>query len=265
MSRRASAIVLACAALLACTGEAVEWDAISTLAAGVDLVGPATPVPPTDPTHVAPESLGPPDVPGEHRCVGSLRGVRDSASLRVAVWWSARADSTTRLVAALSTDAGATWAAPVPVDSLDRGARGCARPAPAVAYDPAGGYVHVAYFLDAPEGSGLFFAHSMDDGAMFHAPVPIVYGERPVVASVDAQRDTVAVAYENPNSREPQVSLALSRTAGHIFEDKAIVVSPGTFPATAPSVHVDGRRIDVQWWERQGGQPVLRRRVGTLR
>ena len=242
------------ASLAACAPEPIRWDAavaaVDSTAVGVDS---------------APVGPPPPDVPGERRCEGSLRVVRDTGARRVAVWWSARGDSTTRLVAARSGDAGARWGAPVPVDSLDRGARGCARPAPAVAWDDAGGYVHVVDFLDAPEGSGLCFAHSMDDGAMFLAPVPIVYGERPVRASVAAQHDTVAVAYENPNSRDLQVSLALSRTAGHIFEEKAIPVSPGTLPAERPAVRVSGSRVTVTWRERQGGRLVPMRRTGTLR
>ena len=61
----------------------------------------------------------------------------------------------------------------MPVDTLDRGTRGCARPSPAISFDPAGGYVHVVYFLDAPEGPGVFFAHSMDRGATLHSPVAI--------------------------------------------------------------------------------------------
>lgn len=253
MPRRTPAVAFIALAILggACAPGPVAWEpaaADTTPRAGADADGPA-----------------PAGVAGEHRCDGSLRVVGDTTPLRIAVWWSARADSTTRLVAARSTDAGATWLPPVPVDSLDRGARGCARPAPAVARDAAGGYVHVAYFLDAPEGSGLFFAHSMDDGAMFHAPVPIVYGERPVRASVDALGDTVAVAYENPNTREPEVSLALSRTAGHIFEEKAIPVSQGTFPAESPVVRVAPQRVVVTWLERQGGRLVPMRRAGALR
>ena len=36
--------------------------------------------------------------------------------------------------------------------------------------------VYVAYSMAAPEGTGVFFAHSM--GSMLHAPVPVIYGER---------------------------------------------------------------------------------------
>lgn len=206
---------------------------------------------------------------------GDPRGVRCDSSVRVAaaagdtatrfaVWWSVRPDSSAWLVAARSRDGGRTWAGPVPVDTLDRGGRGCARPSPSAAYDPTGGYVHVVYFLDAPEGDGLFFAHSMDAGATFHAPVAIVYGERPSRATVAASRDTVAVAYEDPNTRQPQIALALSRTAGHIFESKSLPVSGGALPAEAPVVGVRGGRVVVAWRELQGERATVVRRAGTL-
>ena len=187
---------------------------------------------------------------------------RDSARV-VALWWSVRPDSSAWLVSARGTEGGATWEPAVPVDTFDRGTRGCARPAPAVAFEPATRYVHVAYWLDAPEGAGVFYAHSMDGGRLYDPEAePIVYGERVARAAVAARGDTVVVAFEDPNTRPPQVALAVSTTGGHIFVDKTIRVSGSTAAAVEPSVALDTAGVLVEWVERQQGAELARRRRG---
>lgn len=202
-------------------------------------------------------------------CPGSARVAAMRGGERYAAWWRVRADSSALLLVARSTDGGATWAAPFAVDSLDRGVRACARPAPALAADSVNGYVHVAYFLDAPEGPGLFYAHQMDPRAPFEPASVIVYGERPVAAAVASLGDTVVVAYEDPNRPRPQIELALSRTGGHFFEERHIDVSGTDVAARAPRVALGGGRVAVAWTERAGddaagaGREVVR--VGGLR
>ena len=191
--------------------------------------------------HVAP--------PAGTRCAGSLRLARAGRLLH-AVWWTARPDSTALLLAARSADGGRSWTAPVPVDSLDRGVSGCRRAPAAVAADSASGYVHVTYGLVAPEGAGLFFAHSMDGGASFHSPVPITYGERLGRTSVAASGDLVAVGFEDPNSTTPRIGLALSRTMGHIFEHRLLPVSDENGAATRPMTAVSGHRLAIGWEQR---------------
>ena len=177
----------------------------------------------------------------------------DSGKTMFTVWWAVRDDSSAALLSARSDDGGQSWGKPVTVDTLDRGTRGCARPAPSVAYDPAGGYVHVVYYMEAPQGPGLFFSHSMDRGLTYHERVAIAYGERPVAASVAADHDTVAVAYVDPNSARGRIMLAASRTAGHIFEQKAIPVSgDGAASPAAPRVAVRGRAVTITWREGSG-------------
>jgi hypothetical protein len=202
-------------------------------------------------------------------CAGSLRLARASERELFGVWWAPRADSSAALLAARSADGGATWGAPVPVDTLDRGVGGCRRPPPAVAADAASGYVHVAYSLTAPEGAGVFFSHSMERGAMFHAPVPLVYGERPAMTSIAAHGDTVVVAYEDPNAAPPRVAVAISRSMGHIFEER-LPVSGNNVGATDPRIARRGRVVAVAWVERAGrggasGPAVTVVRVGDLR
>ena len=134
-----------------------------------------------------------------------------------------------------------------------------------MAVDSITGYVHVVYFLVAPEGPGVFFTHSMEGGAMFHEPVPIVYGERPSAASVASHGDTVAVLYEDPNASVPQVWLALSRSTGHIF-DVRMSVSSANVSATHPAITMRGTHVVTSWLEtaRNGGPATTVIRTGTI-
>jgi hypothetical protein len=153
------------------------------------------------------------------------------------------------------------------VDSTDQSVAGCGRPAPAIAADSTTGYVHVTYALLAREGPGLFFSHSMDGGITFHSPVPILYGERLGRTSVAADGNHVAVAFEDPNSAAPRVGLALSRTMGHIFEERILPVSDGHGAASRPLVAVSGNHVAIAW--REGADSAdgvtLRVRRGTIR
>ena len=138
-------------------------------------------------------------------CARSVRYARAGAREVHAVWWRVRGDSSAALIAARSEDGGATWAPPVPVDTTDRGVSGCDRPPPSITADAGTGYVHVAYHLRGTEGAGVFFSHSMERGAIYHAPMVIVYGERPAATSVASSGRTVVVAFENPNSARPRI------------------------------------------------------------
>lgn len=249
-SRTALAVLPACALLAACTESPVRWrepaDAIpapttTEMRLAVDSAGRVGWLPPEPP---------PPSVPpASAACPGSLRLARAGRQDVYAVWWQPRADSSAALLAARSVDGGRTWPEVAPVDTADRGVNGCRRPAPSIAADGATGYVHVAYALVAPGAPGVFFSHSMPGHFMFHAPVPIVYGERPGRTSVAASDSVVAVAYEDPNSADPRVGLALSRTLGHTF-DHRVVASTGIGSATEPSVALAGATVAVAW--RQG-------------
>ena len=199
-------------------------------------------------------------------CTGSLR-VATARRTLFAVWWAPRPDSGVRLLAARSSDGGRSWSAPAAVDTTDVGATGCRREPPAIAADSTSGYVHTTYALQAAEGPGLFFSHSMDGGVTFHAPVPILYGERLGRTSVAADGDLVVVAFEDPNTTTPRIGLALSHTMGHIFEDRILPVSDGNGIANDPRVAVQGRHVAVAW---QPGSPAAIPttffvRLGTVR
>jgi hypothetical protein len=219
------------------------------------------------PAWTAPGLAPPTGVPA---CPGSVSVADAGSGVRYAVWWQVRPDSGAVLWSSRTATAGATWSAPVAVDTADRSGLGCSRPPPSVAAMTGDAALHVAYWMQAPEGPGVFYAHSMEHGAMFHAPVAIVYGERPSRTSVAASGDTVVVAYEDPNSARPQIALALSRLAGHIYEERT-PVSGDLGPAVEPRVALRGRRVAVAWTALGAAgdrSPAVRRpllRLGTLR
>jgi hypothetical protein len=187
-------------------------------------------------------------------CPVSLRSVQQGG-VTLAVWWSVRADSSALLVLGQSHDGGRSWTSQVVADSTDRSVRGCGRPAPAIAVDSATNYVHLAYFGEPASGSGIFFAHSMDGGRTFHAAVPIVFGENTAFVDVAASGDRVVVAYEDPNSREPSVGVALSRSMGHIFEDREVVSNENEW-ARQPAVELRGDSIRL-WWSDHSADPRI--------
>jgi hypothetical protein len=232
----------------------------------IQWAGPASPRGPSEP-------VATPKVKPERRmCKETVRFAFGADSLVYAAWWTARKDSSAVVRVARSIDGGKRWETAVSAQERDRSAKGCSRPAPAIAYDPDSGYLHLAYYLELPEGSGLFYQHLMN--GMFHAPIVIVYGERPVAAAVSAAGDTVVVAYEDPNRRTPQVMLAISYTAGHLFETR-VSASGDDVDARAPEVHVKGGKVTVGWYETGVGmgdddsqpnvsaQPVMRQGVLT--
>ncbi|MBX3131801.1 MAG: hypothetical protein KF689_00270 [Gemmatimonadaceae bacterium] len=204
-----------------------------------------------------------PEEPGA--CTATRRADRAAGSEAYASWFSVRPDSSVLLRVARSDDGGRSWNTPVTADAMDVGRAGCARPVPYISADTLNGYVHLVYYLDAKEGAGLFFTHTMERGALFHEPVPIVYGDRPGEAAVASRGDTVVVAYEDPNSRVPRLGLALSRVQGHIFEHR-IAASDETGEARTPRVALRGTRLVLGWTatSRGGGTPRTTIRTGTL-
>ncbi|HEX6574709.1 MAG TPA: hypothetical protein VF042_07020 [Gemmatimonadaceae bacterium] len=190
--------------------------------------------------------------PSAKACPASLR-IADAGNKQYAVWWEVRPDSSAVLMSSRK-DAG-NWTPSVIADSTDHGVRGCGRPAPAIAADPASGYVHIAYFAEPKSGPGIFFEHSMDDGATFHSPVPIVFGRNPARVSVASNGDKVVVAFEDPNSLQPIIGVALSKTMGHIFEARDVATSQNGH-ARQPAVRIKGDSIQL-WWSEYSSNPSV--------
>jgi hypothetical protein len=178
-------------------------------------------------------------------CIRSVRTAGDARELFRA-WWSSKRDSNVVLSLQRSGDQGKTWQPPMSVETRDRGRRGCDRPAPGIFYDPSIGYVHLVYFIEASDGAGVFFAHSMDKGGMFHSPVPVVYGNSPSVANVAAHGDSVVVVFEDPNSTTSRIGIVLSSVTGHIFAQRG-QATPDDVQAIAPWIALDHNRIRVSW------------------
>ena len=179
-------------------------------------------------------------------CLRSIHTASTGSDL-FRVWWAARSDSSVALAMQHSSDRGTSWELPVVVEGRDRGRRGCDRPAPGIFYDGTRDYLHLVYFIEANDGAGVFFAHSMDKGGMFHSPVPVVYGNAPVAASVAANGDSVVVVFEDPNAMTPRIGIVLSHSTGHIFEARSDA-TPDDVPAVGPWVTLDHRNVTV-WWK----------------
>ena len=237
---RSALVGLSCLAALltiACTTDPVDWGDVSYR--GSQLGDPEA--------RSAVLSANLPSVDGTvAQCLRSIRTASADSDL-FRVWWAARSDSSVVLSMQHSRDRGVGWEPPVVVEARDRGRRGCDRPAPGIFYDPPRGYLHLVYFIEAKDGAGVFFAHSMDKGGMFHSPVPVVYGNAPSAASVAANGDSVVVIFEDPNAMTPRIGIVLSRSTGHIFEARGDV-TPDDVPAVRPWLTLDGRKITA-WWK----------------
>jgi hypothetical protein len=193
-------------------------------------------------------------------CLRSIVSVNHQPEIFRA-WWAVRSDSNGVLSMQRSPDGGLTWQSPVTVDDRDRGRGGCDRPSPALAYDSTSKYIYLAYFLGASDGAGVFFAHSMDDGRMFHSPVPVVYGNNPAHAGVVGHGDSVVVVFEDPNSTTPRLGIVLSSTTGHIFEQRG-EVTPEEVPAILPWVSLQNNRVSV-WWMTSDARDRVGHREGV--
>ena len=190
-------------------------------------------------------------------CPASLRFATARNGVVAAVWWASRANRSVALRASRSGDGGHTWAAPIPVDTVDRSEAGCDRPAPSIGIDSANGYVHVAYSMEAPEGKGVFYAHQMDPRAGFERPQVVVYGDRPAATSVASSGDLVVIAYEDPNTGgRPFVSLALSHTGGHSFAERFAASERSSMSAERPVVALTQRRVALGWVERSAPRVI---------
>ena len=263
MTRYAGATAL-CVVLVACADQPVDWGATRVESArGAVVVTPEGMLRPDSLAALA-ARLPSPDAT---MCPGSLV-IAPAAGRLFAAWWRVRPDSGAVLLAAHTDDEGRHWSAAAPVDTTDVGTMGCRRTPPSIAADSATGYVHVTFALVGQEGPGLFFAHSMDGGATFHSAVPIFYGEQLGRSSVAADGDHVVVAFEDPNSRVPRVGLALSRTMGHIFEERILPISADNGSATNPRAAIHGRRVAVAWDRSppsDSAAALIAVRTGTLR
>lgn len=230
------AFVLALLAMSACVGEPVEWGDVSYRHSQLG-----------DPPAIsATMDAGLPAISGTVAACNESVAAATSGSNIFRAWWAIRSDSDAVLSMQRSPDGGRTWDPPVEVDTRDHGSRGCNRPRPGISQDSASGYVYLAYFLDAADGPGVFFAHSMDGGQMFHSPVPVVYGKTPSHVSVAGHGDSVVVVFEDPNAMTPTLGIVLSHTTGHIFAQRG-EITPEEVRAVQPWVSLVGNRIGV-WW-----------------
>lgn len=236
----------------ACAAEDVQWSDATT-----PLALPSARARLSMASTGAPVAVVPPEVADPvGACAGSVRAAARGPAWFMA-WWSPGANGNVRLHFSRSTNRGENWSVPVVVETRDRGTRGCNRPALALSLGEASEYLHLTYWIEPADGAGVFFTHSMDAGGMFHAPVAVAYGAVPARVDVASVGDTVVVAHEDPNSATPRLRVAVSRTAGHIFEQRFAVPAEGV-PQSDPRVALKGDRIYVGWLTAAGQALVVR-------
>ena len=250
------------AGLVACDQEPIEWkdpgelpgrDTLGRLS--VDSQGHSRFVTAAEPGAAVPE------IPSGALCAGSVRTVKGTVHL-FAAWWVMRKDSAATLFVAEGKGSPMLWDKPLAVDTTDESSAGCDRPAPSVT--AVGDDVFVAYSLHAPEGRGVFFAHTM--GGMVHEPVPVVYGERVVATAIAAEGDRVVVAYEEPNGSRRRIDVAISETQGHSF-DWHVPASRDVDVARTPDIALAGTELAVSWMARGHSDSTASRvvRLGRLK
>ncbi len=250
---------LLCAAALAvsvaaCDQAPIEWNDPAEMR-GPDTLGRLV-VDSKGRTSVMPPGVAPGSVPNTGDatvCATSVRSAKGTTHHYLA-WWGMRRDSGATLFVSSGAGEPAVWTKPLSVDTTDVSAAGCDRPPPSVT--TVGDDVFVAYSLSAPEGRGVFFAHTM--GGMVHEPVPVVYGERVVATAIAAHDERVVVAYEEPNGTRHRIDVAISETQGHNF-DWHVPASRSVDAARAPDVALAGSELAVSW------MPVGRSDSGTGR
>lgn len=230
------------AGIVACDQEPIEWkdpaelpgrDTVGRLS--IDSSGHSRLVTAAEPVAVVPE------IPGTALCSGSARTVKGTVHV-FAAWWGMRRDSGATLFVAEGKGSPTLWDKPLAVDTTDESSAGCDRPPPSVT--AVGDDVFIAYSLHAPEGRGVFFAHTM--GGMVHEPVPVVYGERVVATAIAAEGDRVVVAYEEPNGSRRRIDVAISETQGHTF-DWHVPASRDVDVARTPDIALAGTELAVSW------------------
>lgn len=268
-------LVALCCVLAACEAPPVQWTDIAELSP----TGTVPPSPVLAWTAAAPVLASaplPPTLPDTTgACSGSLRFARglgvaskvvnppEAVAQWFAVWWQPREQGRVALMSSRSgADGGRSWTAPEVVDGRDAGTLGCVRAAPSVAVDGDAEYAHYSYWMAPTDGAGVFFTHWMRSDGLFHAPVAVVYGDRPVATSVAAEGDVVAVVFEDPNA-DGAIGLALSRTAGHMFEHREQVLRAHS-RAAHPVVAVRGKRLAIAWQVDGGSATQWRYRLATL-
>jgi hypothetical protein len=108
----------------------------------------------------------------------------------------------------------------------------------------------------------------MERGTIWHQTIGALYGEAPARTSVASDGDTVLVAYEHPGSEGHRIGLAISREAGHTFDERLRVVhASGT--VRDPRVAVSDGFVALAWSQGRAGSDSMaastRLRMGRFR
>jgi hypothetical protein len=257
---RAFPFVAALIVLAACDKPPIEWNDPVPIE---QPTGPVKLVVQGDSAHFVADSVTPLALPTmPTRCVdGTVVAQGAHPGAFAAAWWAVRPDSSAVLYATASADSGRTWGTVIAVDTTDVSSNGCRRPPPSLA--TVGDDFYLAYALAAPEGTGVFFAHTMM--GMVHSPVPVIYGQRVVPTTIAVDSQHVVVAYENLNGTRQQIGVSISITQGHLFETHT-TASRSVDNAMAPIIGLTDSTLAVSWLTRRNADSAPSRvvRVGTI-
>ncbi|MFO1027622.1 MAG: hypothetical protein U1E70_20785 [Acetobacteraceae bacterium] len=101
----------------------------------------------------------------------------------------------------------------------------CPHHGPSLAIDGSGGW-HAAWFTQGKQRSGLFYAHSDDQGASFSAPLPVGSpGAQAGRPNLLAMGDTVYLAWKQFDGALSAVNLMVSRDRGAHFGAPKVVAT----------------------------------------
>jgi hypothetical protein len=169
-------------------------------------------------------------------CRTALATARDG-TLFVA-WREVFAGNVREVVVARSADHGATWSAPVPVQTDGWVYDGCPHAGPSLAVDSSGA-LHVVFWTGKEGAAGVFHARSTDGGRTFTRPVALGAARfsQPAHAQiVAAPGGRLIAAWDDGTLRSPRIVVRVSADGGRTFGAPQAVSDSGraaSFPVLA--------------------------------
>ena len=179
-------------------------------------------------------------------CRTALATARDG-TLYVA-WREVFPGNVREVVVARSADHGATWSAPVPVQTDRWVYDGCPHAGPSLAVDSTGA-LHVAFWTGKEGAAGVFYARSTDGGRTFTAPASLGSARfsQPAHAQLAvAPGGRLVAAWDDGTLRTPRVVVRVSADGGRSFGAPQAVSDSGR-AATFPVLAAAPRGVTVAW------------------
>ena len=134
---------------------------------------------------------------------------------------------------------------------------GCPHHGPSLSIADGGRY-HLAWFSNAPDAQGLFYAHSDDSGAHFSDPLPFGNAKAsPKHAHVLAHGQEVRMVWLESDGARSLLKTMRSDDAGASWSAPALLAESES-EADSPFLHVQGGKAYVSWATKSDGLRVIR-------